>query len=156
MIIGDVTRKAIDGQALHPVIQEAINYLRDTDFSKLEDGHYKLKGDEMFVNIMSYPTRPMEEGRFENHHKYIDVQYLISGEEEIGWVSYDPAMTPVEDLLEEKDIAFYGDLQASMYVPLQQGRYAIFFPDDVHQPCVHAQAGLPVRKAVIKIHMNLI
>jgi len=156
MIIGDLNRGTVDGRSLHPVLAEAVQYLQTTDFSKLDNGTHQLKGDLMFANVMAYNTRSESEVPFEKHEAYIDVQYVISGEEKIGWFSHDDAMTPDEDQLKEKDYALYHHAKASMYVPMTTGRYVILFPDDVHQPSVSESAGIPVRKVVVKIHMDLL
>lgn len=156
MIIGDLKRDAQDGHALHVVLKEAIQYLQVTDFSELENGIHPLNGDLMYANVMEYTTRSESDVPFEKHDAYIDVQYIITGRETIGWASYDTHMLADEDQLKEKDYALFHQMQASMYVPLGDGRYVIMFPDDMHQPSVFEQSGLPIRKVVIKIHTDLL
>jgi len=36
---------------------------------------------------MEYQTKPREQGIWEAHRKYIDVQYMIQGSELMGWAS---------------------------------------------------------------------
>jgi YhcH/YjgK/YiaL family protein len=112
----------------------------------------------MFMNIQEYETRSASEVHFEKHAAHIDVQYLISGEEQIGWASNNESLVPDEDMFADRDIAFFHHVQSSVSILMNAGRYVILFPDDLHRPCVHVKPSAPaaVRKAVIKIHVDLL
>jgi len=56
-----------------------LEYLRDTDFSKLEMGKYEIKGDEVFAILQSYDTKEEVDCKLEAHKKYVDIQYMVSG-----------------------------------------------------------------------------
>jgi len=95
-------------------------------------------------------TKELHQGRWEAHRRYIDIQYLVSGIERIGY-------TPVANLAlttpydEDKDVAFYqghGDI-----LTLEPGMFAVFFPHDAHMPMLCEAGGSPkqVRKIVVKI-----
>src|SRR4029078_13029078 len=66
-------------------IATALNYLRSTDLGSLEPGTYEISGMDVHAKVVHYQTKPKEEGVWETHHKYIDVQYVIEGEELFGW-----------------------------------------------------------------------
>ena len=63
--------------------QKALDYLAETDFSKLEDGRYDLDGDNLFVKLSTYTTKVANE-KPEGHKAYIDIQFLIDGKESVG------------------------------------------------------------------------
>lgn len=50
-----------------------------------ETGHYEID-DTAYANIDIYNTKPLENCKFEAHKKYIDIQMLIQGEEELDYV----------------------------------------------------------------------
>ena len=50
---------------------------------KLEPGKYRFDGG--YFNIQKGETKPMNEGTFEAHRRYIDVQILAKGCEEVAW-----------------------------------------------------------------------
>ncbi|WP_351089852.1 YhcH/YjgK/YiaL family protein, partial [Shewanella sp. S1-49-MNA-CIBAN-0167] len=71
---------------LSPRLAKALAHLADTDFSQLEVGNYPLEGKDIFVIVNDYETKPKEIEPFEVHQQYIDVQYVVSGEEEFGYL----------------------------------------------------------------------
>ena len=40
-------------ECLHPLFKKAFDYLKSTDFSKVEDGKYELEGSRLYVNVVS-------------------------------------------------------------------------------------------------------
>ena len=64
-------------------VYTALKFLADTDFSKVELGRYELQGDDIFYMVQRYETDP-DKTISEAHKKYIDIQYMVDGEEIIG------------------------------------------------------------------------
>ncbi|MRR19659.1 DUF386 domain-containing protein [bacterium] len=133
-------------------IYEALAYLEITDFKTLSPGRYIIDSDNLFALVQEYESIPREQAKWEYHRKYIDIQYIDEGIEQIGFgktgkmavtVEYDPAT----------DISFLkGD---GDYVTLEKGSFGIFYPDDAHQPKV-APSGVSgkVRKVVVKVKVD--
>ena len=126
----------------------ALETIRDTDFSKLEDTTYEVDGKELYFFISSYLTRT-ENLTPEAHRKYIDIQYMITGTECMG-VGQLEAMTEEVEANPAKDIWFYhGPMD---WITVQEGMFAVFFPNDAHAPCVSPASGAnDVRKCVFKV-----
>ena len=138
--------------ALSPGIKTSLDYLSKTDFSRMQPGRYELDGNNLFVLVQEYDSLPKEQGKWECHKKYIDIQYIVDGVELIGFTNIDN-MNVTTQYNPEKDVAFLsgeGD-----YVTLKKGYYGIFFPQDAHQPKI-ALDGKPtlVKKVVIKIKVD--
>ena len=54
---------------------------------------------------------------------------------------------------EEKDIAFYkADIEK--FLRADSTRFFLFFPEDLHQPCMNTGQSKKVKKVVIKIRAN--
>lgn len=107
----------------------------------------------MFLVIQELDTVLKTERRAERHARYIDVHYLIRGEEEqIGVGRAAPLQIIVEDELESADYALYDTIQGEVDVLLAPGMYAVFFPADVHRPGCSFAGGSAIKKAVVKIH----
>src|SRR6056300_1187918 len=66
-------------------IQTALTYLSQTDFSKLKPDRYDIEGDQVFALVETYKPKAQEAGFWEAHIKHLDIQYLVSGEEQIGY-----------------------------------------------------------------------
>ena len=62
-------------------------YQRQLILRTLPAGKYPIDGDNIFALVSEYKTKSEAEGKLEAHRKYIDVQYVISGEELMGYVS---------------------------------------------------------------------
>ena len=52
---------------------EALKYLAQTDFSKLENGTYQIIQDKTFAIVQDYTSKPFEQGKFEAHEKFSDI-----------------------------------------------------------------------------------
>ncbi|NIJ43590.1 YhcH/YjgK/YiaL family protein [Wenyingzhuangia heitensis] len=127
------------------------NYLTTTDFSALEMGVYKIEGDNVFAILQTYDTKEEVDCRLESHQKYIDIQYLISGEEFIG-VEPLNNQEVTEDLLTEKDVVFYNGQAAN--IKLSAGSFMVFYPTDVHAPGIKINQSSKVIKVVVKVAID--
>ena len=122
-----------------------LRLLKEKDFAGMPDGKY-FADEGVFYMVQSYETKP-DNDTPEAHRKYIDIQYIISGEEKIGFGSLDE-MTEVS-AKPEGDIWFYHGQMS--YVTLKSGYYGIFFPQDAHAPAVAVNGSAPARKVVVKV-----
>ena len=134
---------------LHPGFGKAFAYLHNLDLGNISPGKYEIYGENVFMIYMEYETRDASDCKMESHKKYIDVQLMIEGAENIG-VSIYSDQKPIEAYDEAKDAAFYAALPASVF-RLEAGHFAIFYPHDLHQPCVRVGEARHVKKAVFKI-----
>src|SRR4051812_33835869 len=82
------------------------DYLRSTVFETVADGKYAIDGEDLFAIVQSYATKPREQGRWEAHRHYADIQYLISGSEVMG-IAPLGQMTVQEPYVREKDVEFF-------------------------------------------------
>ena len=120
-------------KGIHPGVYRALEILRDTDFSQLEDKRYEVDGDNLFFFLQSYETKP-DNDTPEAHRKYIDIQFLVSGREKMG-------VAPLEDMSEEVEARPDGDIwfyRGPMdYITLTAGdRFAVLWPGDAHAPSI--------------------
>jgi YhcH/YjgK/YiaL family protein len=133
-------------------LARALAWLRDADFAVLPDGRREIEGKDIYVNIMSYKTGKREEQKAEAHYKYIDVQYVIKGQEFVYHAPTGGENQTVAEKNSKEDYVFFAALGDAKEYRLTAGSIAIFFPWDIHQAkcCVGGHAA-NVRKAVIKV-----
>ena len=133
--------------------EEACEFMLNFKADDYADGRYDLNEDGLFVNIMTYTTKLREEQKYEAHKKYIDVQYIIEGEE--GFYLKDVSQMKEEDLLnaydEESDIMFFANTVEGDYHVLKGGQFLIMEPSCAHMPGVAPGEPAHVRKMVVKI-----
>jgi biofilm protein TabA len=97
-----------------------------------------------------YRTRPRADCFFESHRKYIDIQFVLAGEEVIDVMPI-RALAETDAYREDKDLIKYADATACSRLRLRAGEAAIFFPEDGHMPGQFADAPGLVRKTVVKV-----
>ena len=81
-------------ECIHPLFKQAFDYVKSTDFSKMEDGKYDIADAGFTVSIASLFGKEKSEAAIETHKKFIDIQFPLLGVEKIGW-------KPGDQLLEE-------------------------------------------------------
>ncbi len=132
-------------------IKKSFDYIRQTDLKTIKPGKYKIDRENIFALISEYKTKSEQEGKLEAHRKYIDVQYVISGEEKMGYVPLNGQQI-LEPYKEENDVIFFtGD---KSFTKVSYGMFAIFFPEDVHMPGISTGKISDVKKLVIKVRIN--
>lgn len=142
--------------AQHPEpIARAIAYLQRTDFTAMPTGRHIDEETGYVVQVLDLHTQPKNDLRPEVHRKNIDVQFLISGTEFIGVAADNGNNVIQEDLLEQRDILFYQDVDDESWLTMRPGNFAVFFPQDVHRPACIDQQPCAIRKVVVKIPMTL-
>ena len=134
-------------KSINERIAKGFDFLRTTDLDSLPSGKHDIEGDTIFALVQEYQTKPLNECKLESHKKYIDIQYVIRGEEMMG-VTIQNNQKIIE-VNEEKDYTFYEGNTSLVLV--SKGMFTIFFPDDLHQPCVQTESAAEVKKVVIKV-----
>ncbi|HHV32808.1 MAG TPA: DUF386 domain-containing protein [Clostridiales bacterium] len=131
-------------------LDRAIAYFLKTDFSKLEAGKYPIDEDRVFALVQTPTTYPKEKARWESHEKYIDIQYLLNGEEMFGLQKTDQ-LTVSEPYREENDITFFEDNGKGFFPILRPDTFVICFPTDAHMPLIRPHEPMAIKKVVIKV-----
>jgi YhcH/YjgK/YiaL family protein len=111
----------------------------------------KIELDEnSFVLEQAYNSKDREECFFESHRKYIDVQFILAGEEIIE-VSNINLLAVALAYNEELDFIKYEETKGASSIVLKAGDVAVFYPQDAHMPCIKVGNGAKVLKAVVKV-----
>ena len=151
MITGDIHHLEAYEKQLPPFIRQCLSAIRDFDFNSVSDGKYELCGCTMSVE--SPATEPEEERKLEGHKKFIDIQFEIKGSEEwIGVESIFDSSRALESY-EDRDLYFFeSHREKESKVYFTEGRFAVFFPEDLHRPLCQGRKGKEIlRKAVMKV-----
>ncbi len=128
-------------------IAKAFEYIHSKDLASTENGTYEIEGKNVFAMVQDYNTKPWSEGKVEAHHKHIDVQYIISGEKLIGVASKTTHIPYLEN--KDDDYDFYECETKPILV--SEGMFTVFFPSDLHMPCIDVNSTVHVKKVVVKI-----
>jgi YhcH/YjgK/YiaL family protein len=132
-------------------ITKALQYLSQTDFTNVEPGKYEIDGENVFALVQTYNTKPFSSGKWEAHKKYMDIQYIVSGKEKMGFTDATKVIV-LEEYNEEKDYAIYKG--EGNFLIAEEGHFAIFFPSDVHMPSMAINIPKEVKKVVVKVRVK--
>ncbi len=131
-------------------INKAIDYLKNTNFNNMPDGKIYID-DEIWANLQTYYTK--DDALFEAHKKYIDIQFMLAGQEKISVCDYKncSSVIPYD---EEKDIEFLNSNDWND-IEMYTGDFLILYPEDAHKPSISINNEQHhVRKLVIKVPVN--
>lgn len=135
--------------AMHPLFPRALAFLTEFD-PTLPDGRIPLDDERLFATVSSYDTSPATGRPFEAHRRYIDIQCLLQGRERILHAPVDQ-LEPLDEYVEEADVALCADPPASSSVLMRPGDFCILFPGDAHKSACMAGGRDAVRKILVKV-----
>jgi YhcH/YjgK/YiaL family protein len=104
----------------------------------------------MYVLVQEYNTKLKEQGFWEAHRRYIDLQYVVQGMEGIGYANIQDLQQGEYDA--DKDflpLHGEGDL-----ITVRSGHFVLLLPEDAHMPGMALGDSAPVKKIVIKISVE--
>jgi YhcH/YjgK/YiaL family protein len=154
MYVGNLEQWQKDAAYIPAPLLPWIEKLAALDVQSLKTGRHELGGLH-YMNVDETVTGPVEQRLMEAHRQYIDIQYVIEGDEFIGWQPLCKAGAVVDDSRAANDAWFYNpDWKKDSTILMKAGIFAIFTPADGHR-CLCAPQGIvkPIRKAIMKIHI---
>lgn len=126
-------------------------YLERNPLETMPEGRYELQGTDAYILIVSYQTKYPDEVKWEAHRKYMDIQYVLDGSENMGWMP-ESQLDAKSDYSDEKDVIFYENKdEASLFIEVKKGCFAIFLPSDAHKPSCLVEEPKRIKKAIIKV-----
>lgn len=128
----------------------AFQFLAGTDLNKLPVGRVEVDGDRLYALVQEYETKPVEQGIWEAHRNYIDVQYMVSGCERMGFAHL--STMRLGEYVPEKD--FQPLSGTGNTVDVFAGAFVVFFPQDGHMPGLCVDIPQKVKKVVLKVKLQ--
>ena len=131
--------------SLLPGLEEAVKLVDSLE--DLTPATYPLSdGNKVLIQLGT--TKSAQGALAEAHREYLDIQYILEGQETVGWA-------PVETLTLEgefdtaKDKGKYSG--SFDFMTIRAGYCYVVFPEDGHMPGVHLDAPAEFKKAVVKL-----
>ena len=142
---------------LHPRFASAIPYLKQLIAANVGDGRHDMQNcdipNAVFANVASYNTRELSEApKMEAHHKYIDIQIVLTGEE----VIYLPTANCLRSTKEYDEAVDYELFEMpseseNIRLVMHPNTFAIFFTNEPHIACITNGKPVSVHKIVGKV-----
>ncbi len=146
-MILDVLENAHRYAALNRGFATAFEFLFRPDLKQLPTGKYQIDGERVYAMVSREQGRSRGDAQLETHQKYIDIQLVLAGTDDMGWkpkvlckqpsVGYDP----------KEDIQYFAD-EPDAWLSVKSGSFVIFFPEDAHLPLISSGQ---LHKVVVKV-----
>ena len=127
--------------------KKAFQFLSRNDLKCLPPGKYEIDGESVFAIIVNDSGRKKEDGLLEIHRKYIDIQYVLSGTDDMGWKPRQQCANPTGDFDPEMDAQLFKD-QPETWFSVNPDYFAIFFPEDAHMAMFSDEN---IHKVILKV-----
>ncbi len=133
--------------AVHKRFKSAFDYISQIDIHAIPVGRHEIDSANMYALVQEYNTKLKEQGKWEAHRRYIDLQYVVQGAEGIGYANIHHLQQGEYDV--SKDcLPLHGE---GGLITLKSGSFILLMPEDAHMPCMALGEPAPVRKIVLKI-----
>jgi YhcH/YjgK/YiaL family protein len=141
-------------ESLNPLFPAAFAALKALAAETFTKGRHEVDGDRIFINAAEYETKPASESCMEHHRRYIDVMWMVSGEEIIGVCPVVQLKEFTKPYSEEIEAALAKLVPVYTEAKVTAGDVVILFPEDAHAPCMQLNGPSDVRKLIAKVEVT--
>ena len=131
---------------------KAFEFLMRPDLKELPVNKYDINGDNVYAMVGKDHGRKKEDSLLETHEKYIDIQLVLAGTDNMGWKAKSLCAQPSKEYDEKTDVQLFKD-NPDVWLSITCGIFAIFFPEDAHMPMISSGQ---LHKVVVKVAQNQI
>jgi YhcH/YjgK/YiaL family protein len=149
-MILDVLENAHQYFAINKGFKKAFNFLTRPDLKELPVDKYEIDGDRVYAMVSKDNGRKKKDALIETHDKFIDIQLVLEGTDNMGWKPKTSCIEPSGEYNRETDAQFFAD-NPDTWITTKSGSFVIFFPEDAHMPLISLGR---LHKVVVKVAMN--
>lgn len=134
-------------------ILKVFEYALNNNVESFKPGSYEIDSDNIFVNVVEYDTKNIEERFWEAHKKYLDVHVIFSGNERIN-LNFIKNLNVLNYVEKGDFLPLEGDYNASL--TLKNKDFLICYPEDAHMTALKVKETERVKKAIFKISLDIL
>ncbi|MBU1050624.1 YhcH/YjgK/YiaL family protein [Candidatus Bipolaricaulota bacterium] len=149
-MILDVLENAHRYLPLNKGFAEAFKFLMRSDLKQLPVDKYEIDGDRVYAMVAKAPGRKKEDALLETHEKYIDIQLVLAGTDDMGWKPKSSCKQPSGKYNQETDAQLFSD-EPDAWLSTECGAFAIFFPEDAHMPQISSGQ---LHRVIVKVAVD--
>lgn len=114
----------------------------------------ELDGEKIFLIGMNYTGGEEDGVEMEAHRNYVDVMYVVEGEEKFYYKPFASAQNILTEYDADDDCVMLGIDRDVASVHFPAGYFAIFFPQDAHLAAQLWGKPAKVRKFIAKVRLD--
>ena len=146
-MILDVLENAHRYLVLHEEFAKAFDFLLRPDLKELPVGKYEIDADRVYAIVSKELGRKKEDALLETHEKYIDIQLVLAGTDDMGWKPKSLCKQPAGEYDQKNDEQIFAD-EPDVWISTVSGAFVIFFPEDAHMPLISSGQ---LHKVIVKV-----
>lgn len=146
-VIFDLIENLDEYISLNPKIANGLEKLNEVEI----DYNKRFDFDGGYLFFQEGTTTHIDEGTFEAHKKYIDIQIVLDGSEYVAWAPINQLVVDVEYNAEKDVVRLNGSPKA--ITKINKGMAYICLPHDGHKALKYINKATKYNKAVIKIEI---
>jgi biofilm protein TabA len=144
-VIFDLIENLVEYNSLNPKIGNGLKKFNEIEI----DYNKRFEFDGGYLFFQEGTTTHIDEGTFEAHKKYIDIQIVLDGSEYVAWAPIDQLEVDVAYNVEKDVVRLNGNPETTMKI--NKGMAYICLPHDGHKALKYIDKATNYKKAVIKI-----
>ena len=149
-MILDVLENSHRYLAFHKNFAKAFDFLLRPDLKELPAGKYEIDSDRVYAIVSKEHGRRKEDALLETHEKYIDIQFVLAGTDDMGWKPKSLCKQPSGDYDQKDDIQYFADAPDA-WLSVCPRAFAVFFPEDAHMPLISSGQ---LHKVIVKVAVD--
>jgi YhcH/YjgK/YiaL family protein len=149
-MILDVLENAHRYLVLHEEFAKAFDFLLRPDLKEQPAGKYEIDAGRVYAIVSKELGRKKEDALLETHEKYIDIQLVLAGTDDMGWKPKSLCKQPAGEYDQKNDEQIFAD-EPDVWISTVSGAFVIFFPEDAHMPLISSGQ---IHKVVVKVALN--
>lgn len=138
---------------LPETILKVFEYALNNDVASFKPGSYEIDSDKIFVNVVEYDTKEVEERFWEAHKKYLDVHVIFSGNERIN-LNFIQNLKKLDYVEKDDFLPLEGEYNSSL--TLKSNDFLVCYPEDAHMTALKVKGTEKVKKAIFKISLEIL
>ena len=136
-------------------LKRAFTAIEEYAAKPFQTGSWDIDGEDLYLIATEYTTVPLTaDCQMEAHRKYIDVMYLIEGQECIYCKPTELLSNIVSEYCTEEDCLLAEVDTDREPHNLYQSQVAVLFPHDAHCPCCCIDEERLVKKLICKVRCD--
>ena len=147
MITGNLN-DLIEQNCMTDSIQSNLMFLQTFDSSDYSVGRHDID-ENLFFFLNRYETKDEKDCVWEAHRKYLDIHYILEGQEHIA-IDHIKRQIIIEDYDADKDAVFL-EGKVHTLVTMSPGDVMICYPEDSHKVGISTEERQIVKKIVLKV-----
>ena len=131
-------------------LEKAVSELKKKACTAFEKGRTDIN-ERLFINSVEYMPNSINDSEMEGHRQYVDVMYMLRGEEKILVCNSQKTGKITKEYDADGDYFLAKIPESYCELTMRKGDICFLFPEDAHAPGVESENKGLVRKLIAKV-----